>query len=94
MGYVTVSHWSTTEWTQDMEALATGKFIPMILSVGASSVQMVRTGELTFCVITQYENEEAGVTAQQKIAQIRSQAATELPMSMDTAHAGSVFASS
>lgn len=94
MAYVTVSHWTAKEWTAEMEAIASDKFVPMIMSAGASSVQMVRTGELTFCVITQYANEDAGDAAQKKIAEIRSQAATELPMTMDSAYAGSVFTGS
>ena len=74
-----------------MEAQASSKFVPMIMSVGASSVQMIRTGELSMCVVTQYPDEATGHSAQQKIAEIRAQAATEFPMSMDSAHAGSVF---
>ena len=39
-----------------MEALARDKFVPMIMSSGASKVQMVRTGDLSFSVVTEYED--------------------------------------
>jgi len=52
---------------------------------------MIRTGDLAMCVVTQYPDEATGQSAQQKIADIRAQAASEFPMSMDSAHAGSVF---
>ena len=94
MRYETISHWTATEWTAEMEALAKNSFIPMIISAGANSVQMIRTGDLTFSVITQYEDEEAASAAQAKIADIRSKAASDLPMQMVSAHAGAVFASS
>lgn len=94
MSYATVSHWTATEWTAEMEALANNAFIPMIISAGANSVQMVRTGDLTFCVVTQYDDEAAASAAQAKIADIRSKAASDLPMQMNSAHAGIVFANS
>ena len=53
---------------------------------------MIRTGELSFCVVTEYENAQAAETAQSKIAEIRSQAANDLPMTMVDAHGGSIFA--
>ena len=46
MGFVTVSHWSATEMSDEMIQTAQDKFVPMIMLVGASSVQMVRTGDL------------------------------------------------
>ena len=54
MAYVTISHWTATEWNDEMEAQATSKFVPMIMSVGATGVQMIRTGDLAMCVVTQY----------------------------------------
>ena len=93
MSYVTISHWSATEWDETMEAIAAEKFVPMIMSVGASSVQMLRTGNLSMSVITQYADEATAMSAQQKIADIRAQAASEFPMKMDAAHGGSEFAS-
>ena len=94
MSYATISNWTATEWTDEIVALANDKFIPMIISAGASSVQIVRTGDLTFCVVTQYENETAATAAQAKIAVIRAKAASDLPMQMESAHAGAVIAGS
>jgi len=34
MTYVTISHWTATEWTAKMEAAVTVKFVPMIMRVG------------------------------------------------------------
>jgi len=53
---------------------------------------MVRTGELSFSVITEYNDEAAATEAQSKIAEIRSQATEELPMTMSGSAAGGVFA--
>ena len=91
MGFVTVSHWTASEMSDEMIQIAQDKFVPMIMSVGATGVQMIRTGDLSMCVVTQYPDEATGQSAQQKIADIRAQAASEFPMSMGSAHAGSVF---
>jgi len=74
-----------------MQATARDTFLPLILSVGASRVQMVRTGDLSFCVVTEYPDAATADSAQTRIAEIRSQAATDLPMSMASSHAGEVF---
>ena len=92
MGFVTVSHWSATEMSDEMIQTAQDKFVPMIMSVGASGVQMVRTGDLSMMVVTQFSDEATGVKAQEKIADIRSKAAQQFPMTMDGSHAGSVMA--
>ena len=92
MSFSTISHWTATEWTDDMEALARDKFVPLIMSCGASRVQMIQTGDLTFSVVTEYSDAAAAETAQARIAEIRGQAAEELPMSMDAASGGRVFA--
>tara|TARA_A100001015_G_C14741412_1_gene613838 strand:- start:220 stop:504 length:285 start_codon:yes stop_codon:yes gene_type:complete len=92
MGYVTVSHWTATEMSDEMVEIAQAKFIPMVLKTGASGVQMVRTGESGMMVVTQYSDEATGIAAQTKIAEIRSQAAGEFPMKLDSAHAGNVMA--
>ena len=92
MGFVTVSHWSATEMSDEMIQTAQDKFVPMIMSVGASSVQMVRTGDSSMMVVTQFSDEATGVKAQEKIADIRSKAAQQFPMTMDGSHAGSVMA--
>lgn len=94
MAYATISNWTTTEWNDELEAVARDKFVPLIMSVGASRVEMIRTGELSFSVVTEYTDEAAANAAQSKIAEIRAQAAGELPMSMSTVAAGSVFAKS
>jgi hypothetical protein len=90
--YSSISNWSVTKWTDEMEALARDKFVPMIMSSGASKVQMVRTGDLSFSVVTEYADAAAAEKAQAKIADIRSQAATDLPMTMANVSAGAVFA--
>ncbi len=92
MAYSTVSNWTATEWNDELEAIARDKFVPLIKSVGASRVQMIRTGELTFSVVTEYSDEASANAAQEKIAEIREQAAQELPMTMSSSSAGAVFA--
>jgi len=93
MAFVTVSHWTATELSDDLIETATTKFIPLIMAMGASGVQMVRTGELTVCVVTQYADAVAAQAAQAKIAEIREQVAQEFPMTMQSAHAGEVIGS-
>lgn len=92
MSYSTISLWDVTDWTDAHETLARDKFVPMIMSVGADRVQMVRTGDKSFCVITEYVDAQTAEKAQKRIAEIRGQAAEELPMTMASASAGSVFA--
>ena len=94
MSFLSISHWDVTEWNDDMEALARDKFVPLIMSAGAERVQMVRTGDLTFTAITEYADAQAAEKAQAKIAEIRSAAAEELPMTMSSVSAGAVFANS
>ena len=64
----------------------------MIMSVGATGVQMVRTGDLSMMVVTQFLDDVTAMTAQEKIAGIRSKAAEEFPMKMESSHAGSIMA--
>ena len=90
MAFTTISHWTAAEMSDEMISTATKKFIPLIMSVGASGVQMVRTGELTVCVVTQYSDAATAQAAQAKIAEIREQVAQEFPMTMQSAHAGEV----
>ena len=92
MGFVTVSHWTATEMTDEMIQTAQDKFVPMIMSVGATGVQMVRTGDLSMMVVTQFPDDVTAMTAQEKIAGIRSKAAEEFPMKMESSHAGSIMA--
>lgn len=93
MSYCTMSNWTTTGWNDEMEALARDKYVPMVMAVGASGVQMIRTGDNSFTVVTQYADEATAMAAQEKIAAIRSEAADELPMTMQENASGAVFAS-
>lgn len=93
MAFASISHWTTTEWNDELLAIAQDKFVPLILSVGASCVQMVRTGELAFSVVTEYPDEATATAAREKVTEIRGQAAQELPMTMVSVDAGDVFAS-
>jgi hypothetical protein len=93
MSYVTISNWTTSEWTDAMEAVARDVFIPMIMAAGASSTRMVRTGGQTMSVVTEYETAAKAEAAQVRIAEIRAKAAMDLPMSLVGAAGGDVFAS-
>ena len=93
MSFVMVSHWRSTEITDEMIATANQKFIPLIIGVGASGVQMVRTGDLSLCVVTQYPDAETTQSAQTKIAEIREQVASDFLMTMVSAHGGLVTGS-
>jgi hypothetical protein len=92
MAYSTITNWTATEWSEGLEAIARDTFVPLIMSVGASRVQMIRTSDLTFTVVTEYSDEGTANAGQAKIAEIRAKAAAELPMSMDNTMAGAVFA--
>jgi len=63
------------------------------MSCGAERVQMIRTSDMNFTVVTEYADASAAEAAQARIAEIRGQAAEELPMSMDSTASGGVFAS-
>ncbi len=93
MSFFSVSHWDTSDWTDELEALGRDKYVPMIKALGAESVDMVRTGESGFVVITKYADAAAGEAAQARIDEIREQATAELPMTMSSVHRGSAFAS-
>ncbi|WP_305969416.1 MULTISPECIES: hypothetical protein [unclassified Mameliella] len=93
MAFFTISHWETEDWTEEMEALAREKYVPLVRAVGAQRVSMVRVADRSFMVVTEYDTEAAAETAQARIAEIRSQAAEELPMKMTAAMGGNVFAS-
>ena len=94
MTFSTLSHWDTQEWTDELEAIATDKYLPMLMSVGAERVQMLRTGERSFAVVTDYKDEATAEAAQEKIADIREQAKQEIPMKMLSTTMGAVFAHS
>ena len=93
MSYYTISHWEADEWTDEMEAIAKDKFGPMIMAVGASSVDFIRTGDRTMSVVTKYKDEATGTAALSKIAEIRGQAASTLPVRMVSDVKGSAFVS-
>jgi len=93
MSYYSISHWDATEWTDEMEALARDKYVPMVKGLGAESVDMIRTGDLSFVVVTKYADASTGEAAQTRIDEIRDQATEELPMKMSGVERGSTFAS-
>lgn len=93
MAFYSISHWEATAWTDEMEDLARTKYVPMVMALGASSVHMVRTGELSFMVVTSYADEATADAAQARIDQIRSEAADELPMTLTSVVRGNTFAS-
>ncbi len=92
MAYATLSHWTASEWSEDLEHAARQTFVPMILAIGAESVEMIRTGNYSFTVVTRYPDEDTAEAAEHKIATLRSRAASELPITIDAAAAGRVFA--
>lgn len=94
MGFTTITNWETTEWTAEMEAMAQDKYVPLVMSVGAKSVQMVRTGDLSLSVITSYADAATSEAVQAKTAEIRGQAAQDLPMKMVSSASGVVFGQS
>ena len=94
ISYVTISLRNVMEQSDGTETLAGEKYVPLVMSMGASSVKMVQTGELSFAVITTYDSEETATAAQQRIAEIRAQAATEMSMKIESSMRGGVFASS
>ena len=93
MSFYTISHWEADEWTDEMEAIAKDKFGPMIMAVGANSVDFIRTGDKNMCVVTKYKDEATGIAAVSKIAEIRGQAASTLPVRMVSDVKGSAFVS-
>ena len=93
MAYFTISHWEADEWNEEMESIAREKFGPLVMSCGASSVDFIQTGANTMSVITKYQDEAAGKAAMMKIAEIRGQAASTLPVKMISDAKGSAFVS-
>ena len=93
MTFYTVYHWEANSWDKDDEIKAKEKYVPLIMSLGAISIKMIRTDEFKFMVITEWPNAEKGKEAAMKIAEIREQAAEEFENTMVSSHAGEVFAS-
>ena len=93
MSYFTISHWEADEWTDEMEAIAKDKFGPMIMAVGATSADFIKTSDKTMAVVTKYKDEATGTAAIAKIAEIRGQAASTMPVRMVSDVKGSAFVS-
>ena len=93
MSFITISNWEADDGNDEMEAMARDQFAPLIMKVGAQSVDFIQTGDLTFSVVTKYADEATGIAAAQKIAEIRGQAATKLPVKMIGDVKGSTFVS-
>ena len=93
MSYTTITRWKCEKWDESMMTLAQEKYVPLVLFVGARRVQMLQTGPLSFSVVTEYADAATADAAQAKVAEIRAQAAEELPMKMEDAEGGEVFAS-
>jgi len=91
MSYFTISNWAAEEWNAEMEAIARDQFAPLVMSCGASCVDFIKTGELTFSVVTRYTDEATATAAAQKIAEIRGKAATDLPVKMVSDVKGAAF---
>lgn len=94
MTYVTMIFWRATELSDETIATSNEKYLPLIKSVGATGVRMVRTGNLSFCVITEYADSATAQAAQSKIDEIRFQAASELPITLVDVQSGDVVAGS
>lgn len=93
MKYITVSNWTMKNWDDSMLPVAQQKFVPMIQKLGATSVNMVRTSDNSMMVITKFPDAETAKTVSEKISDIRSEAAKEFKMTLDSVQAGEVVAS-
>lgn len=93
MPFVSVSHWTATEITDETVKTASERFLPVILEAGATAVQMVKTGDLSMCVVTQYPDAATAQAAQAKITELRAEVARDFPMTLASAHAGEVVGS-
>ncbi len=95
MTYAVVSNWTSTEPRNDeMAATAQNKFVPAIKALGALHVFFISTGEKSFRVASIYPDQATADAASAKQAELRSQAKTELPVSMVGEERGEVFAQS
>ena len=90
--FITVSHWSLDQITDEMIADAEAEFMPMILDTGAEHAYMVQTGEDSMMVVVQFPNADTGQSALPKIGEIREMAAQRFGMNMQNAVAGVVRA--
>ena len=90
--FMTASHWSIDQVTDEMVAEAESKFLPMIMDTGADHAFMVQTGEDSMMVVVQFPNLTTGQSAAPQIGKIREMAAAQLGMTMVNAVAGPVRA--
>ena len=93
MSFITDSHLEAKTWNKEDKIKSTEKYVPMIMSMGAKSVNMCKTEELNFMVITEWSNGQVTKEAADKIASIREQASEEFDNIMISSHAGETFAS-
>ena len=93
MSYMTISHWRASEWGDVLGDTARKKYIPLVMKLGAESIDLVRTGDPTYCVIVKYADQTTAEEVQAEIAEIRAQAADDLPTEMTGLYSGPVFAS-
>ena len=63
MSHITISRWTAEAWNDEMEAVARDTFHPLVMAMGASGVQFVRTGDLAMSVVTHYVDEAATTEA-------------------------------
>ena len=90
--FMTASHWSIDQVTDEIVAEAESKFLPMIMDTGAIHAFMVQTGEDSMMVVAQFPDAAAGQSAIPQIGKIREMAAEEFGMTMANAVAGPVRA--
>ena len=76
-----------------MEAIARDQFAPLVMNCGASCVDFIKTGELTFSVVKRYTDQATATAAAQKTVEIRGKAVTYLPVKMVRDVKGSAFVS-
>tara|TARA_B100000780_G_C20731400_1_gene290619 strand:+ start:228 stop:443 length:216 start_codon:yes stop_codon:yes gene_type:complete len=67
MSLVAISHWPPSKCDKIIDEIAAENF-SIIMSVGASSVQILRMGDLGMRIIPQHSNGAAALSGQQKIA--------------------------
>lgn len=90
--FMTASHWSIDQITDEMMNEAEDKFMPMIMDTGADQAFMVQTGEDSLMVVIQFPDAATGQATLPKIGTIREMAAAQFGMTMQNAVAGAVRA--
>ena len=76
----------------EMKETKQSKFIPMLMSLGAVNAYNIWTSETTAMQVTVFPDEAAKSSAMKKIAEIRSQGASEFSATMTKAEEGHVIA--